>query len=426
MSEKRRDSKNRILLKGESQKKDGRYEYKYVDSDGKRRTLTSWRLVKTDKVPIGKREKGKLSLREQEAQVRRDLDDGINTYAVKTVTLNQAFDTYIETKKDLDESTRVNYKYMYNRFVRDGLGQKKIVDIKYSDIKRFYTNLIDEKSLAVNTLDNIQTVLHPVFRIAVRDGYIRWNPTDDVMKEIKKGFKEPKKKRHALTERQQEIFIEYVKSSKIYSRWLFVITVLLGTGCRIGEATSLRWEDCNFDKKEIYVSHSLRYRTREKTNKAEFFMKDGTKTVAGIRIIPMMEDLRKVLLEEYNRQRIEGFNTTIIDGYTNFIFKNRDGGVLSAASVQKAFVRIRDSYNKMEMELAQKEGREPELLPDCSPHCLRHTFCVHLCRNIKDVKVIQEIMGHEDIVTTFQIYNEVIGDIAAKSISQLDGVYRIC
>lgn len=48
MSEKRRDNKNRILRTGESQRSDGRYEYKYTDILGKRKSVYSWRLVSTD------------------------------------------------------------------------------------------------------------------------------------------------------------------------------------------------------------------------------------------------------------------------------------------------------------------------------------------------------------------------------------------
>ena len=55
MSEKRRDSKNRILRTGESQEADGRYKYRYIDANGKRKSVYSWRLVATDSVPYGKK-----------------------------------------------------------------------------------------------------------------------------------------------------------------------------------------------------------------------------------------------------------------------------------------------------------------------------------------------------------------------------------
>ena len=73
MSEKRRDSKNRILRTGESQEADGRYKFRYIDGNGKRKTVYSWRLVATDSIPAGKRDNAPL--REQEKAINRDLND---------------------------------------------------------------------------------------------------------------------------------------------------------------------------------------------------------------------------------------------------------------------------------------------------------------------------------------------------------------
>ena len=53
---KRKDSKNRNLRNGESQRKDGRYVYKYTDIYGKPQFIYSWKLVPTDKTPAGKRD----------------------------------------------------------------------------------------------------------------------------------------------------------------------------------------------------------------------------------------------------------------------------------------------------------------------------------------------------------------------------------
>lgn len=184
MSEKRRDSKNRILQNGESQRKDGKYEFKYVDANGTRRSAYSWKLVSNDKVPKGKR--CELSLREMEKQIRRDLEDGISTYTANSVTLNQLFDTYMAGKSELKQSTATNYKYMYKKYVSDTLGKKRIASIKYSDIKRFYNSLILENNFKPNSMEIINTIIHPIFTMAVRDGYIRMNPSDGVMAEIKK------------------------------------------------------------------------------------------------------------------------------------------------------------------------------------------------------------------------------------------------
>ena len=89
MSEKRRDSKNRVLRSGESQRKDGRYAYKYIDTFGKTQFVYAWKLVPTDKTPKGKRED--KSLREKVKEIQKDLDDGINPMG-KKMTVCQLFD----------------------------------------------------------------------------------------------------------------------------------------------------------------------------------------------------------------------------------------------------------------------------------------------------------------------------------------------
>ena len=71
--------------------------------------------------------------------------------------------------------------------------------IKYSDIKRFYNSLIRDNGFKPNSMEVIHTILHPIFTTAVRDGYIRTNPTDGVMAEIKSSYEWDKPKRHALT-----------------------------------------------------------------------------------------------------------------------------------------------------------------------------------------------------------------------------------
>ena len=75
MGEKRRDNKNRILRTGESQRSDGKYMFRYVDGNGKTQCIYSWRLVSTDPIPYGKRDKG--ALRDKEKLIQRDLNDNI-------------------------------------------------------------------------------------------------------------------------------------------------------------------------------------------------------------------------------------------------------------------------------------------------------------------------------------------------------------
>ena len=87
--EKRKDRKGRILQRGESQRSDGRYEYRFIDEGGERHTIYSWKLVDTDAVPPGKR--CAESLRTMEKRVQKDLDDGIRVNGADKVTANERF-----------------------------------------------------------------------------------------------------------------------------------------------------------------------------------------------------------------------------------------------------------------------------------------------------------------------------------------------
>lgn len=421
MSEKRRDSKNRILQNGESQRKDGKYEFKYVDVNGTRRSAYSWKLVATDKVPEGKR--CELSLREMEKQIRRDLEDGISTHTANSITLNELFDTYMSTK-ELKQSTRTNYMYMYKNYVSNVIGKKRIGSIKYSDINKFYNSLILEKKFKPNSMEIINTILHPVFTMAVRDGYIRTNPSDGVMAEMKKSHNWEKPKRHALTEEQQAKFIDFVANSDTYSHWLPLMTVFLGTGCRVGEIIGLTWDDCDFAEGIISINHNLIYRQQD-DGKCEMHI-TTPKTESGKRIVPMFEAVRKALLQEKKQQMKQGFNSTIIDGYSGFIFTNRCGYVHNPQTINRAIKRIYMACNEQEKIQAKKEHRQPILIPHFSVHNLRHTFCTRFCENETDLKIIQEIMGHSDITTTMNIYNEATKERKQESFARLEGKIKIC
>lgn len=421
MSEKRRDSKNRILQNGESQRKDGKYEFKYVDVNGTRRSAYSWKLVATDKVPEGKR--CELSLREMEKQIRRDLEDGISTHTANSITLNELFDTYMSTK-ELKQSTRTNYMYMYKNYVSNVIGKRRIGSIKYSDIKKFYNSLILEKKFKPNSMEIINTILHPVFTMAVRDGYIRTNPSDGVMAEIKKSHNWEKPKRHALTEEQQALFIDFLAESKTYNHWLPLMTVFLGTGCRVGELIGLTWDDCDFTEGIITINHNLVYRQQD-SGKCEMHI-TTPKTESGKRVVPMFQAVRKALLQEKKEQMRNGFNSTIIDGYSGFVFTNRCGYVHNPQTINRAIKRIYTACNEQEIERAKKEHRQPVLIPHFSVHNLRHTFCTRFCENETDLKIIQEIMGHSDISTTMNIYNEATKERKQESFARLEGKIKIC
>jgi len=421
MAEKRKDSKGRNLRDGEDQMPDGRYRFRYHGRDGKRQAVYSWRLVPTDKLPPGKRDG--LSLREKESAMTADNRDGIDSKKAARITLNDIYELYMTGKHELKQSTRTNYNYMYKKYVSKSLGLKKIGLIKYSDIKAFYNSFIFDKGFKPNSIESINTILHPAFTLAVRDGYIRLNPTDGVMAEIKKSHDCERSRRHALTVREQEAFIDYIARSSVYSHWLPLFTVFLGTGCRVGEIIGLRWSDCDFENKTININHNLIYRQQD-NGKCEMHI-TTPKTAAGCRTVPMLAEVRRALLQEKKRQMKAGGSTAEIDGYTDFVFTNRRGYVHNPQTINKTILRIYTAFNAEETARAEMEHRTPMLIRHFSVHNLRHTFCTRFCENETNVKIIQDIMGHSSISITMDIYAEVTESRKREAFENLEGKIKI-
>lgn len=388
----RKDNKGRVLFKGETQRKDGRYAYSYTDQLGKRHSIYDKDLVK---------------LRLKEKEIHRRMDDGLDPAKADRITVNQMFDRYISLKYDIKPSTRENYIYMYEKYIRESFGKKKLSKVRYSDVKAFYYSLINERGFKPASMEIAHTLLHPTFNMAVRDGYLNRNPTDGVMGEIKKSHQWEHKKRHALTIEQQSAVSTFLDTHEDYRGWRPIITVLLGTGMRIGECLGLRWEDIDFKANEIDVNHNLIYR-KNLDGKCENHV-NSPKTESGKRRIPILEGVKDALLEELELQRCIGFCKDEIDGYSGFIFSTCENHVYTPESVNRAIKRIYTTYNEEETFIAKKEHRDPIMLPHFSAHVLRHTFCTRLCENETNLKVIMDIMGHSDIQTTMNIYAEVTG-----------------
>lgn len=417
MAEKRKDSKGRILKDGENVMPDGRYRYQYMDSFGKRRAIYSWKLVPTDKLPEGK--KPDLSLREKIKQVQKDVSDGIRVDKQKTV--NDVYDLWISLKRNLKDNTKQNYIYMYQQFVAPDFGKKKVCTLKKSDVRKFYNMLVDERGLKINTLDSIHTVLHPVLEMAVDDGYLRNNPSDNALRELKQSHNYDTDKKQALAVAEQELFLNYLKNNELYNHWYTVFSVMLGTGMRVGEVTGLRWSDIDLKQGTISVNHTLVY-----YNHAEggcYFGINTPKTKAGCRIIPMLDGTKQAFIEERKNQMSCGVHCSVtIDGYTDFIFVNRFGNTQHQGTLNKALRRIIRDCNDEQLAKGQKN---PVLLPRFSCHTLRHTFATRLVENGVNIKAVQEILGHSDISTTMDIYVDAKEDFKKEELKKAERAFKI-
>ena len=391
---KRYDDKRRLLRTGEYQRPDGIYTYR-TTVDGKRHTITSTSL-------------GELRLKEEE--ITEQIEKGLDLDK-QNLTLNDLADKYLDDKaKTVQRSTICIMRNMYNLYVRNTLGNRQVSEIKKSHVKDLYLDMLDKNNLSIATIMRMGSILKPMFEVAVDDDIIIKNPAKGVVNQIKKEKGYVGHKKSALTERQAKAFLDFVMTNDKYDNVRNLFVFLLGTGCRVGEATAITWNDIDFQNGIININHSVAY-VRENGSYIQFMK--VPKTAAGIRQIPMLDNVREALIRERERQEMLGVKTPELDGYTDFVFLSTRGTIYRRETVAHNIREIIHDYNAV---------HKYEKLPDFSTHQLRHTFATLICKNTSDLKAIQHILGHADITTTMNIYADATKDGVDKSMRAMEGV----
>ena len=391
----RKDSKNRVLKEGEYQRTNGTYEYKWRDKSGKRHSIS-------DKTLEG--------LRSKEEKVLKDIIDDINNG--DNITVNDLFERWIDTKRGIKATTLTSYNRLYSRYVSKDFGCIRLKDLKRSDVKRFYNKLVDSYGYDVRTVDSIHTILHQVLNFGVDDEYLRYNPSDDAMKELKRVNNRGNKKKYALTVPEQSAFEEYLSMQNRFHRFYPIFITMLYTGMRVGEVIGLRWCDIDYDNNIISVNHSITYNQSVINGKFEAVV-NTPKTAAGVRNIPMLEQVQKALTMEKEYQNEIGVKCKCkIGKYTDFVFLNTVGNLQRAEDLNRILKAIVKTYNT-------KYADSGVTLPHISNHILRHTFATRMYESGINPKTIQTILGHSNIAITMDIYTDVTDDFQKTEMDKL-------
>ena len=404
MAQKRKDNKGRNLRPGESQRGDLRYQFRYNDNTGKRCIIYEIDLAE---------------LRKKEDKIKRDLEDKINTNGAK-ITLNEQFEKYMSTKSRLALSTKNNYRNMWKKHIEDKkIGKIQLCDIVKSDILRFYNGLVKE-GCKNGTIQLFQNILYPCFQLAVDDNLIRQNPCKDCMKEFSGN---DKKKREALTLKEQSVLLSFIAKDKGYNIYLPIVTFMLSTACRCGETIGITWNDIDMKNRMISINHQLIYKKVDKEIK---FYANTPKTETGMRNIPMTKELYEQLKKQREYQMVLGIDRTYeIDGYKDFVFTTKGGKPFQPNCVNRFLINIVAKYNREEQIRAKKERGEAVLIPGISAHTLRHTGCTRMAESGIDIKTLQYIMGHSTISMTMDIYNHIDTARLINEIQKVDGLFKL-
>ena len=271
---KRKSSSGIVLKSGEYEKKTGGYIYRWTDACGKRHAIGAKTLNE---------------LRKKEQTVQEEIVRGISR---SSNTLYEQVSIYLSTKVTLARSTRSNYQYYLEHSIKNApIGRIRIVDLKSSDILKFYATLVHEEGYSAGTIKILHKIIHPALEMAVKDRLLYNNVSEGCVKD----YKEEQEKKYALTREEKEEFLARIADQ--CPKYLPFIQFLFASGVRLSEAIGLTWENVIYENGISYIKidHQIQYR---RINGKTLQYASETKTAAGTRKIPITPEIEIILQEQ--------------------------------------------------------------------------------------------------------------------------------
>lgn len=372
--ERRKDNKGKVLRKGESQRSDSTYMYRY-SQNGKRKYVYAKTL-------------NELRIKESEIEKCNVLGIYSNEY-----TLNQLFDRYIDQKTNIKPRTKYKYISEYNRWVRnEWIGQKKIKHLVKSDIVKFYKEK-SESGLSNGTIKCIHKYIHSTLEMAFEDDLIRRNYSENCIEPYLKI-----EKKLGLSKDETRKFLETAESVNYGKNYLLGFKLMLLTGMRIGEVSGLTWNDIHLDERYINVDHQ--FIIGDESSRTSYHI-DSPKTFNARRKVPMSNDVYNLLLELKQDTYESSFKfSSQVDGYSGFVIHTRTGLPVLNGKFNEYAKSIVSKYN----------DTHDDMLPKITCHTCRHTFCSRMAELGINPHALQKIVGHGSYKTTSDVYITVDSD----------------
>lgn len=396
-----KDKNGKVLPKGITwiQKKNlymGRFQY-----EGQNYTVYAKTLKEANK---------KLSDKKYE------VEHGMNGKADR-IKLDEWFETWLQTYKvgKVKATTISTYKALYDRFVREPLGGRYISKIKTVEIQRLY-NVITEDGLSPKYLKTLHNTLSNVFKMAVNNDLISKNPCTQT---IRPAIDTPE--RRVLTASEQSRLLLFIRKEQ-YKNVEPALTVLLGTGLRIGELLGLKWEDLDLESEEktLTVKRTL-VRIRDK----KIFAFQDPKTASGARTIPLQDYVVNALKRQKVNQdyhRLSGkWNPP--SGFEGLVFSGKKGQPQWRSCIAEALDKIIAAMNEEEKEKAAEEDRKPVIMEHINLHACRHSFATRCLEAGIAPKIVQTWLGHSSIEITLDLYSHVNQDVSFENMRRLEAVF---
>lgn len=369
----RKDSKGRALQKGESQRADGTYMYRYTDLFRHRQTV----YAKTLK-----------ELRDKQKEIAARDYLNLSRESPSKLTVLNLVDRFLLMSATKRKSTQRNYKLARNFIERYHIANIPATKLTTGLFREWMLMLCDE-GYATSTVCNMGRMIKMAFKSAVDDGIIVRTPVN-----IKFDFLPPSNSRKPLTQEELDSFLEFLASKPRYSAYLDMTIVLVETGMRMGEFAGLTINDIDFKKNTISVSKQLCGRSKDDLY-VEF-----PKSKNGVRVLPMSDKVRDSMARIVARTA-KCTEQRQIDGYSGFV-----------NIFERGSLRHSTAYDDIYRKLCSRYNEEYGTSLKVTPHVLRHTFCTCNAQNGMSIPSLQYLMGHASPTTTLKIYTHTNQNMA--------------
>lgn len=386
-----KDLRGKELGRGIRQIQSGRYEARYVDRFGKRKSLYGGTL----------------------AEVRNKLSQAIKENASGTsvkqkLTVKQWYQIWLDTYKRpvVRPSTIRRYKEIFEVHIFPTLGEMYLEEVRQIHIQKLI-NTLDDAGYGWETQSKVKILMHDLFDVAIDNAYAICNPVKGIRMN-----KNNAEERIVLTVEQQKDFFKCAAGTFYYN--FFV--VMVNTGLRPGEAFALQMNDLDFENRRIVVDElegTLFYQKLEGDSKKTFHL-GPPKTKSSIRTVPMNESCAEALKQQLVLKQILDKRYPRNDGFENLIFKSQINHPLCSQTMNDAIKRI---VNEMNL---QRDVTDQ--VPVFSAHSFRHTFATRCLENGIQPKILQKYLGHATLGMTMDLYVHITDDFAQDQMEKIGDI----
>lgn len=378
-----------------SKRSDGRWEIKFYDMDGKRRTAYS---------------KTQSDAREKLKSLNNQVDDGLDVTKNGT-KFTDWLKTWLEVyaRPSVKLSTYGSYHTYIFKHIEPTFPKVLLKDLKPDHLQLFLNEKLKsgrldkvDGGLSKNTVRKIKVMIGTALKQAVNNGMI--------IKNVAEMVKLPnidQQEMRVLTINEQGSLEKICINSPEFSA--FGVYLALNTGIRLGEVLGLTWDNINLKTGVIHICQTLN-RLKAYGGKTKTIIEIGTpKTKTSRRDIPIFDSCRQKLVEYKKRQ--EKHITSMDGAYDDmrFVFATPLGRYLEPKTFQDLF--------KRQLKLAKIE--------DANFHSTRHTFVTRSLEAGMDILVLSRILGHAQASTTLNKYGHALPDHKKLSMDKLEEYKKI-